>query len=208
MDSISIHICWWHASVCIVPPWDRVYHVWTQSRGSVPVSQTSDRWWPTTSCNLLTVKPRPSSCALLSSNRDCRSHSLKLAPPSSEVRNIGAFLDQGLNMQHHVQQLCQSGSFRLWSIGRVRHLLIGRKDSWEAGTYLHLDFGNAHPYGIPESLLVKLQHNTEYCSSPHRHKNSETWTHHSGPEALHWLPVVYRTDHKLLLLTFRTLYMA
>ena len=42
--------------------------------------------------------------------------------PSDVVRNIGAFLDQNLNIQHHVMQLCRKASFQLWNIGRIRHL--------------------------------------------------------------------------------------
>ena len=45
----------------------------------------------------------------------------RIVPPDI-VRNVGAFFDQNLNMQHHVKQLCTKASFQLWNIDRIRYL--------------------------------------------------------------------------------------
>ena len=50
--------------------------------------------------------------------------------PLNVVRNIGAFLDQNLNMQHHVKQLCRKASFQLGNIGKIPHLLCLSVSGW------------------------------------------------------------------------------
>ena len=127
--------------------------------------------------------------------------------PSDVVRNIGAFFDRNLNMQHHVKQLCRKTIFQLWNIGRIRHLLNTKTAETLVHAYItsRLDCGNALPHGVPGSLLRQLQsvQNTEARIVTRAGKQA-----HSKDllEQLHWLPVSFRVDYKILLLTFRALH--
>ena len=127
--------------------------------------------------------------------------------PSDVVRNIGAFFDQNLNMQHHVKQLCRKASFQLWNIGRIRHLLNAKTAETLVHAYItsRLDCGNALLSGLPEALLRQLQsvQNTaaRIVTRAGRQAHSKDLL-----EQLHWLPVSFRVDYKILLLTFRALH--
>ena len=43
--------------------------------------------------------------------------------PSDVVRDIGAFIDQSMKMQHYVQHVSSSASFHLQNIGKIHQLL-------------------------------------------------------------------------------------
>jgi hypothetical protein len=67
-----------------------------------------------------------------------------------------------------------------------------------------IDYGNAILYGINNNVLSKLQRiqNTAARLITRKRKYE-----HITPElmALHWLPIKYRCEHKLLLYTFKVL---
>lgn len=110
-------------------------------------------------------------------------------------------------MQHHVQNLCRVASFQLWSIGKIRNILGSRSAEKLVHAYItsRLDNGNALPHGLPDSLIAKLQliQNTAACIVTMTRKYE-----HITPvlKRLHWLPVKYRIEYKILPLTFRALH--
>ena len=127
--------------------------------------------------------------------------------PSAVVRNIGAFIDQSLNMQDDVKQLCRTASLHLKSIGQIRHII----DAKTAETLVHafitsrLDSGNALLFGLPDSLLGRLQ---SIQNTAARIVTRTGKYKHIKPvlERLHWLPVKSRVDYKIILLTFKALH--
>ena len=126
--------------------------------------------------------------------------------PSDVVRNIGTFFDQNLNMQYHVKQLHRKASFQLWNIGRIRHLLNAKTAETRVYAYVtsRLDCGNCLLHGVPEALLQQLHSEQNRAAGIVARAGKQA---HSKDllEQLHWLPVSFRVDYKILLLTFRAL---
>ena len=126
--------------------------------------------------------------------------------PSDVVRNIGAFFDQNLNMQHHFKQLCRKASFQLWNIGRMRHLLNAKTTETLVHSYVtsRLDCGNVLLHGVPEALLRQPQ--SVQNTAAHIATGAGKQAHSKDLlEQLHWLPVSFPVGYKIILLTFRAL---
>lgn len=126
--------------------------------------------------------------------------------PASTVRDIGVILDQKLSLENHVINICKSCFFYIHNIWKIRKYI-----SLEAcETLVHafissrLDFCNSLLYGLPKSLLQKLQHvqnaaaRVVSCCQKHDHITPVLYS-------LHWLPVEQRIEFKILLLTFKAL---
>ena len=173
-------------------------------------SQTFGRGWSKTGSSSTTQRRRLCWCVPLTCAQNSVLHlevGVTRIVPSDVVRNTGAFFDQNLNMQHHVKQLCRKASFQLWNIGRIRHLLNAKTAETLVHAYIisRLDCRNALLYGLPEALLRQLQsvQNTVARNVTRAGKQA-----HSKDllEQLHWLPVSFLVDYKILLLTFRALH--
>ena len=79
--------------------------------------------------------------------------------PQATVRDIGVFLDSGLDMLVQVARTCQAAYFQLHNIAKIRQSLT--VDACKTIVYAlvtsKLDYGNAVLFGINERLLQKLQ---------------------------------------------------
>jgi hypothetical protein len=126
---------------------------------------------------------------------------------SSSVRNLGAFLDSKMNMDQHVNSLCRSTYAQLRQIGRIRQYINtdATKTLVNALVTSRLDYCNALLYGIPQHTINKLQvvQNTAARIITRTSKYS-----HITPilKDLHWLPVQYRVNYKIMTLTFKALH--
>ena len=68
----------------------------------------------------------------------------------------------------------------------------------------HLDYGNVMLYGLPSSTLRKYQTIQNSCAKLILHKNrylSSSW----ALKKLHWLPIQQRIEHKILMITFKSI---
>ena len=67
-----------------------------------------------------------------------------------------------------------------------------------------LDYGNALRYGFPSTLMTRIQKVQKFSARlvTHTHKRE-----HITPilNSLHWLPVIYRSQYKILMYTFKAL---
>ena len=127
--------------------------------------------------------------------------------PSSEVRNLGVILDSSLSFQTHIKSLTKSAFFHLRNISRLRPSL---SDS-AAETLIHafvssrLDYCNGLLFGLPKKDLDRLQYVQN--SAARVLTRTKPWQHITPTlKHLHWLPVKYRIDYKLLLLTYKALH--
>jgi len=126
--------------------------------------------------------------------------------PSRTVRNIGAIFDSSLSMEIHIKESCKSALFHLRNIARIRKHLSLRS----AETLIHsfvtcrLDFCNSLLYGVPNQLTQKLQ---SVQNSAARLVCLTKKQEHITPVLiqLHWLPIEYRIQYKIVLLTFKCL---
>ena len=115
--------------------------------------------------------------------------------------------DQSLCMVPHVNAVCQSSFFHLRNIGFIRKYL-----TYDAATIIihafvasKLDYCNSLLYGLPSYLIRKLQHVQNFAA---RLVNQCPRFCHITPvlRDLHWLPVSFRTEFKIMLITDNVLH--
>lgn len=123
--------------------------------------------------------------------------------PVSVARNLGAWLDSHLNLQEQIYKTCQSGFFHLSNVPRIRKYFS--QDS--ASTLVHafiiscIVYCNSLLFGLPSVHLCKLQ---RLQNAAVRLTSTIPRYSHITPVlcSLHWFPVKFRIDFKILLLTF------
>jgi hypothetical protein len=128
-------------------------------------------------------------------------------PAVSTARNIGAVMDQSLSMNEHVKAVCKSSYMQLRNIGRIRRYLTDDA----AATLIHslviskLDNLNSLLVGLPDNVIQKLQLiQNQAAKIVSRNKKFD----HVTPILikLHWLPVQFRIQYKVLLLTHKCIH--
>ena len=122
------------------------------------------------------------------------------------VRDLGARLDQHLHMDAHVSAVCQAAYYQVRNISRIRGVLTqeSAKTLVNALVLSRLDNSNALLANISKELLLKLQrvqNAAVRCVIGLRKRDSVR----DALSSLHWLPVKYRIQFKLLLLTWKSL---
>ena len=128
-------------------------------------------------------------------------------PSIDPLRNLGVWVDNTFSMKPHVINTCKSAFFHLHNIRRIRKYLS--RDSTEklihAFVSNRLDYCNGLLYGLPKNLISKLQ----------RVQNTAARIVHCMPTFchitpllfdLHWLPVKFRIDYKIIVTTFKCLF--
>ena len=109
-------------------------------------------------------------------------------------------------MNQHVSSVCQSASFALYNIGKLRPYL----DKESAETLVHafvssrLDSCNSLLYGLPQTELDRLQRVQNAAARLITRVKGHV---HMTPvlRQLHWLPIRKRIQFKILLLTFKAI---
>ena len=123
---------------------------------------------------------------------------------SSVVRNLGSYIDDKLSMNSHINKVCNAPFYYLRNIKRIRKHLS--RDSSE--TLIHaffssrLDYCNSLLYGLPQVQIDKIQ---KVQNAAGRLIFKQPRFCHITPvlSQLHWLPIKYRIEFKILLLTFK-----
>mgnify|MGYP001545720609 CR=1 FL=1 len=125
----------------------------------------------------------------------------------TSARNIGAQMDNKLTMEDHVNGVCRSAYVHLRNIAHIRRYLTQDVTA----TLIHslvtsrLDNLNSLLHGLPDTLINKLQRIQNHAAKVVvRKKKSD----HVTPilQSLHWLPVPFRIEYKLLLIAFKCLH--
>ena len=127
--------------------------------------------------------------------------------PGSVVRNLGSWFDSKLTMSTHISKVSASSFYHLHNIKRIRKYL-----SVEATqTLVHamitsrVDYCNSLLFGLPDCQLNKLQRVLN-VSARLIYKLPRFC--HITPILcdLHWLPIRYRINFKIILLTFKAIH--
>lgn len=126
---------------------------------------------------------------------------------TNAVNNLGVCMDQNLTYEKHVNFVSKSCFYHIRNIGQIRKYI--NDDSCKILTQSlvisRLDYCNALYYGLPQLLLNRLQRiqNTAARLVMRRRKYE-----HITPvlSELHWLPVRYRIQYKILLLVFKSIF--
>ena len=126
--------------------------------------------------------------------------------PTCSAKNIGAIIDNHLTMEKHVQNICKSCYLSLHQISQIRsHLTIDAASTLvNALVTSKLDNLNSLLYGIPDFRIQQLQYiqnNAARLISKTKKYNNIT----PILKSLHWLPVTFRIQYKILLLCFKSL---
>ena len=128
--------------------------------------------------------------------------------PSKTVRNIGAMMDSALTMKSHVNYVIKSCYAQLRNLSRIRKYLIEKtaKSLIHAFVCSCLDMMNSILVNVPgNSLIKRLQLIQNHAA---RIVKIEKKHAHITPHLidLHWLPIEYRIQFKILLLVYKSMH--
>ena len=130
----------------------------------------------------------------------------EIVTPVSSVRNLGVIFDSHMTLNTHINNICKKVNIHLSRIRHIRPYLS--KSNTE--TLIHslitstLDYCNSILYNLPENQLHKLQ---LLQNSAARLIHHIPRRNHITPilKKLNWLPVKYRVEFKIALLSFKIL---
>ena len=127
--------------------------------------------------------------------------------PSTCVRNLGAWFDSRMNMEHHINLVSRSCYGQIRQIGHIRQYLTSyaAKSLVNSLVTSRLDYCNSLLYGTKKLSLKKLQ-NIQNTAARLITRTSRY--NHITPilKELHWLPVEKRIEYKILTYTFKALH--
>jgi hypothetical protein len=130
----------------------------------------------------------------------------EMISPSLDAKNIGFTFDQIMNCKKHINLTCKSAWHQLRNIGRVRQYLDDKSTERLVHAFVtsKLDINNCLLYGIPDTLLQKLQ---RVLNATARLVVRLPKHCHITPVLtdLHWLPVSHRIQYKIILMVFKAL---
>ena len=126
--------------------------------------------------------------------------------PVQCVRNLGAWFDSNMSMDTHVNKVCAKAYYGLYRIRQIRKFLSEKttKTLVHAFIIAHLDYCNALLNGIPARATNQIQ---RVFNSAARVVCLVGKFDRISPvlAQLHWLPVKFRVQFKILLLVFKCL---
>ena len=126
---------------------------------------------------------------------------------TSCVRNLGVMFDSTMSMEQQVNAVCRSGYGQLRKIGRIRRYLSSEatKSLVNGLVTSRIDYCNALLHGLPNTLIDKLQ---RVQNTAARIVTRTSRRSHITPvlKDLHWLPVQYRIQYKILVHTYNALH--
>ena len=124
---------------------------------------------------------------------------------ANSVRNLGVIMDSALRMEEHVINICRVCYFYLSWIRKIRHVLTpsSAKSIVQALVISRLDYCNAVLVGLPNSLLEKLQRVMNTTTRVVTNSSYDASITQMLKE-LHWLPIRYRINFKIAVVTFRS----
>uniref|UniRef100_A0A8C6MFG0 Reverse transcriptase domain-containing protein n=1 Tax=Nothobranchius furzeri TaxID=105023 RepID=A0A8C6MFG0_NOTFU len=124
----------------------------------------------------------------------------------NKARNLGVIFDQDMSFKSQVKQVCRISFFHLRNIAKIRSIL-SRSDAEKlvhAFITSRLYYCNSLLSGSPQNVVKSLQLVQNAAARVlMRIKKRD----HISPvlASLHWLPVKFRIDFKILLLTYKAL---
>ena len=125
---------------------------------------------------------------------------------ANSAKSLGVTLDKSLDMKKHVKNIVSAASFAIYRIGQLRKYLDRQSTERLIHAFVssRIDCCNSLLYGLPSTEISKLQ---RVQNSAARLVSLSKKRDHVTPilQELHWLPVQYRIDYKIALLTFKAL---
>lgn len=129
--------------------------------------------------------------------------SLKTA---NHVKSLGVIMDSSLNFKKQIGAVVKGSFFNLRSIAKVKHFLSSKDLEIVVHSFItsKLDYCNSLYIGLPQTLLARLQ---LVQNAAARLLMGVRKRDHITPvlQSLHWLPVKFRIDFKILLFVYKAL---
>ena len=127
--------------------------------------------------------------------------------PTAVARNIGMMFDSELGINSHVSKLCQVAYFHLHRIRSIRDCLTQHVTELLVHSLVlsRLDYGNGLLIMYLISYWTSCRVQNMAARIVVRASRYDNIT--SILETLHWLPVRYRIEYKVVLMTFKALHL-
>ena len=123
---------------------------------------------------------------------------------SHEIKSLGVTLDSKMKLAKHVNLTCRSAFFHLRRISKVRKQLNKNITETLVNSFItsRLDYCNSLLCALPNKIIQKLQYVQNGAAKLILLKRKRD---HVTPllKELHWLPIKYRTQFKVLVLTWK-----
>ena len=124
-------------------------------------------------------------------------------PFSNQIKLLGVTLDSNLKFDQHITALSKSCFFHIRALRHIRSVLTDDTARTIAASLVgsRLDYANSILYGSSKHNIARVQRiqnalaKVVIGSCPTGHSNSRL-------QILHWLPIEYRIQYKLAVLTF------
>ena len=123
------------------------------------------------------------------------------------ARNLGVHIDQELTMRQQVNNVVKSCNIQLRVLWSIRQYLdVASAKTLAVSLVLSkLDYCNSLYYGLPSVLINQLQRvQNSAARFVLRMRKSDHVS--EALKQLHWLPVRYRIEYKIALITYKTLH--
>ena len=127
--------------------------------------------------------------------------------PGEHVRNLSIIMDTKFTMEPHTTKIMQIAFLKIRQISYHRKFLTPSAAKTLIHAYItsRLDYYNGLLHGLPTNLLAKLE---SILNTVVRMVTKTRKYEHITPVMinLHWLPIQYRIQFKLLLLIYKSLH--
>ena len=130
-----------------------------------------------------------------------------LIEPSESAKGLGFWFDRHLSLDVEIQNRCKAILYHLRNIRTIRPYITRTacEKLVHALVSSRLDYSNSLLAGLPRKKLALLQRIQNMAA---RIVTNRKKSDHITPilRSLHWLPVKYRIDFKIIILTFKILH--
>jgi len=128
-----------------------------------------------------------------------------LVPYSESLKLLGATFDSTLSFDKHISSVCSSCFYHIRALRHIRKHITPATASLIATTFIasKLDYCNAILGGLTKHNLNRLQHVQNATARAVLNRQART----DPPvlcKSLHWLPIKWRIDYKIAVLTYKT----
>lgn len=122
------------------------------------------------------------------------------------VKNLGVIIDSDLSFNSHMKSVTKSSFYHLKNISKVKNFILPADLEKLIHAFIssRVDYCNGLFTGLPKKTIKSLQ---IIQNAAARLLTRTKRKDHITPilKSLHWLPVTYRIDFKVLFLVFKTL---
>ena len=158
--------------------------------------------------NFLHLNDSKTEVIIFGHNTPASLHSLGSLTPNirNSVKNLGVTFDSSFKFQKQISSVIKASFFQLRLISKVKPYLPFKQLEMLIHAFIssRLDYCNALYVGIDQSLVRRLQ---LVQNSAARLLTGTKKRDHITPvlASLHWLPVKFRIDFKILLIAFKSI---